>query len=115
MLLNSLQFKTGVHLLKVELTQLPSPVLLKGVQKPAIQFVIAKNNPWTNAVLMLHTRFDLPDAFEMNGLTILPFLDEIQQAHKVACRKKITKKPSTRKAPCVKHEFGTCQSIEDNK
>ena len=40
---------------------------------------------------------------------------EIQQAHKVQCRKKVTKKPSTRKAPCVKHEFGTCQSIEDNR
>ena len=90
-------------------------VLLTGVQKPGIEFVMAENNPWTNAVLMLHTRFDLPDAFEMNGVTILPFLDEIQIAHKVALRKKVTKKPSTRKAPCVKHEFGTCQSIEDNR
>ena len=90
-------------------------VLLTGVQKPGIEFVMAENNPWTNAVLMLHTRFDLPDAFEMNGVTILPFLDEIQQAHKVQCRKKITKKTSTRNTPCVKHEFGTCQSIEDNQ
>ena len=30
-------------------------------------------------------------------------------------RKKIIKKESTRKAPCVKHEHNTCKSIEDNQ
>ena len=90
-------------------------IQLKAGQKPGIEFVMAENNLWTNAVLMLHTRFDLPDAYEMNGLIPLTFLDEIQQAHRIECRKKITKKESTRKAPCVKHEFATCQSIEDNK
>ena len=90
-------------------------IQLKAGQKPAIEFVMAENNLWTNAVLMLHTRFDLPDAYEMNGLILLTFLDEIKQGHLVECRKKITKKESTRKAPCVKHEFATCQSIEDNK
>ena len=62
-----------------------------------------------------YTRFDLPDAYELNGVTILPFSDEIKQVHKVECRKKISKKASTRKAPCVKHEYGTCQNIEANR
>ena len=90
-------------------------VQLNAGQFPAIEFVMAEKNLWTSAILILHTRFDLPDANEMNGVTKLIFLDEIQQAHLIECRKKITKRESTRRAPCVKHEFGTCQSIEDNK
>ena len=90
-------------------------VQLNAGQFPAIEFVMAEKNLWTSAILILHTRFDFPDANEMNGVTKLIFLDEIQQAHLIECRKKITKRESTRRAPCVKHEFGTCQSIEDNK
>ena len=90
-------------------------VQLNAGQFPAIEFVMAEKNLWTSAILILHTRFDLPDANEMNGVTKLIFLDEIQQAHLIECRKKITKRESTRRTPCVKHEFGTCQSIEDNK
>ena len=76
---------------------------------------MAENNPWKEAMLMLHTRSDLPDAYQLNGHTILPFSDEIKQVHNVEFRKKISKKESTRKAPCVKHEYSTCQSIEDNR
>ena len=90
-------------------------VQLNAGQFPAIEFVMAEKNLWTSAILILHTRFDFPDANEMNGVTKLIFLDEIQQAHLIECRKKITKRESTRRTPCVKHEFGTCQSIADNK
>jgi hypothetical protein len=90
-------------------------ILLKAGQKPGIEFVMAETNPWTTAVLLLHTRFDLPDAYELNGVTILLFSDEIKQVHKVECQKKKSKKESTRKASCVKHEYGTCRSIEANR
>ena len=43
-------------------------IQLKAGLKPGIEFVMAENNLWANALLMLHTRFDLPDAFELNGV-----------------------------------------------
>ena len=90
-------------------------VLIEAGTRTGIEFVIAENNPWKEAMLMLHTRSDLPDAYQLNGHTILPFSDEIKQVHNVEFRKKISKKESTRKAPCVNHEYSTCQSIEDNR
>ena len=90
-------------------------VSLKAVERPAIEFVMAENNLWKDASLMLHTRFDFPDASKLNGFLELSFLEEIHKVHKVEFRKKISKKESTRKAPCVKHEDKTCRSIEDNR
>ena len=91
-------------------------VSLNPGERPGIEFIIAKNNPWKNVGLMLHTRFDLPDAFGYNGIQYIDlFLDEIHKAHKVQFRKKISKKESTRKVPCGKHEYMTCLSIEDNR
>ena len=90
-------------------------VLSKGGQNPAVNFVMAKNNPWKETALILHTRFDLPDAYQLNGLIALSFLNEIHKGHVVEFRKKISKKESTRKAPCVKYEYSTCESIEDNQ
>ena len=89
-------------------------VLLKSGERPAIEFTMAENNPWKDIGLMLHTRFDLPDAFELNGFLFLSFLDETHKTHKVEFRKKIMKKETTRKTPCVKNEYDTCQSIENN-
>jgi hypothetical protein len=83
--------------------------------RPGIEFFIAENNVWPNASLMLHTRVDLPDAKQLNGFLPLPFSKQIKKAHKVEIRKKIIKRESTRKAPCVIYEPKTCQSIEDNK
>ena len=50
----------------------------------------------------------------MNGDLTLSFSDKIKQAHKVTIRKKINKRESTRKVPCVKYEYLTCKSIEGN-
>ena len=83
--------------------------------RPGIEFIIAENNVWPNASLMLHTRFDLPDAKQLNGFLPLRFSDKIKKAHKVELRKKIIMRESTRKAPCVMYDPKTCQSIEDNK
>ena len=89
-------------------------VLLNSGQRPGIEFIMAENNLWKDVGLILHTRFDLPAAFELNGFLTLSFLDETHKVHKVEFRKKIIKKETTRKAPCVKNEYETCQSIEDN-
>ena len=89
-------------------------VSLKRGERPGIEFIIAEDNPWKDLGLMLHTRFDLPDGFGFNGFNVL-YLDEIHKVHKVEFQKKISKKESTRKAPCVKHEYLTCLSIEDNR
>ena len=89
-------------------------VSLKPGERPGIEFIISKDNPWKDVGLMLHTRFDLPDGFGLNGFIVLS-LDEIHKVHKVEFRKQISKKESTRKAPCVKHEYLTCLSIEDNR
>jgi hypothetical protein len=87
---------------------------LETEQSPGVEFTMAKDNPWKDASLMLHTRFDLPDAYQLNGRVALSF-NEINKGHVVAFRKKIGEKESTRKAPCVKHEYNTCKSIEDNR
>ena len=64
-------------------------VLIEAGERIGIEFVMAENNPWKEAMLMLHTRSDLPDAYQLNGHTILPFSDEIKQVHNVEFRKKI--------------------------
>ena len=61
-------------------------------KRSGIEFVMAENNPWKEAMLILHTRSDLPDAYQLNGHTILPFLDEIKQVHNIEFQKKISTK-----------------------
>ena len=83
--------------------------------RPGIEFVMAENNQWQMISLLLHTRFDLPDAIQLNGYFVISFSDKIKQAHKFELRKKINKRESTRNVPCVEYEHRTCKSIEDNK
>ena len=91
-------------------------VPLKTASRPGIQFVMVENNIWQVASLMLHTRFDLPDAFQLYGYLALSFANQYKskKVYKVELRKKIIKRESTRRAPCGKYERYTCQSIEDN-
>ena len=79
-----------------------------------IEFVMAEKHLWQTTELILHTSVDLPDAPLFNGFSTLSFSDQIKQAHTVDIRKKINKRESTRKVPCVKYEYLTCRSIEDN-
>ena len=66
-------------------------VPLMGGQSPFIKFVMAENNPWNDLALGLHTRLDLPDALQLNGLVALSFL-KVHKNHVVEFRKKISKK-----------------------
>ena len=79
-----------------------------------IEFVMAEKHLWQTTELILHTSVDLPDAPLFNGFSTLSFSDQVKQAHTVDIRKKINKRESTRKVPCVKYEYLTCRSIEDN-
>ena len=90
-------------------------VSIEAGERPGIEFVMAENNPWQSLELMVHSRFDLPDASWLFGWKTLSFSYETKEAYRVLIRKKINKKESTRKAPCVKHEYNTCQSIENNE
>ena len=90
-------------------------VSVETVGRPGIEFVMAENNQWKMVNLMLNTRYDLPDAIQLNGYFVISFSDKIKQAHKFELRKKISKRESTRNDPCKKYEHRTCQSIKDNK
>ena len=90
-------------------------VSVETVGRPGIEFVMAENNQWQMVNLMLNTRYDLPDAIQLNGYFVISFSDKIKQAHKFELRKKINKRESTRNVPCKKYEHRTCQSIKDNK
>ena len=87
-------------------------VSLEASGRPGIEFVMAENNLWQTAKLILHTRFDLPDAYQLRGYVPLSFSDNIKKALKVEIQKKINSRESTRKIPCVKYGQRTCQSIE---
>ena len=90
-------------------------VSLENAGRPGIEFVMAENNQWKMVNLMLNTRYDLPDAIQLNGYFVISFSYKIKQAHKFELRKKINKRESTRNVPCMEYERKTCQSIEDNK
>ena len=77
--------------------------------------MFAENNPWQKLWIKLHSKNDLPDAALLNGFTIISFSNEIKEGHKINVRKKIINRESTRKVPCEKYEYETCQSMEDNK
>ena len=78
-----------------------------------IEFVLFENIIWQHMHLLVHTRFDSPDAYFLNGY--LSITKRIRKAHMVELRKKIFKRESTRKLPCTKYERRTCQSIKDNE
>ena len=90
-------------------------VSLENAGRPGIEFVMTEKNPWQTVGIMLHTRFDLQDAYALNGYFIIPFSDKIKEVHQFDVQKKINKRESTRKVPCEKYEYRTCQSIEKSK
>ena len=83
--------------------------------RPGIEFVLAENNIWQKFIVMLHTKYDFPDAFQLNGHLGLSFADSLKEGHLIEVRKKISKRDSTRRVPCVQHEHNTLQSIINNK
>ena len=85
--------------------------------RPGLIFGIAESNPWRKVFVMVHARNDSPDALQLNGLLSvnLPPSTTKPEIHKIDLKKKINKRESTRKTPCVQYEYNTCQNIEDNQ
>ena len=71
-------------------------------KRPGLEFVMAEDNPWQNPEIILHARFDLPDAKRLIGFLPLSFSDKTKEVHRVLLRKKnqqerINKKSTLRK------------------
>ena len=90
-------------------------VAYKGGMRPGLEFILNDNNTWNEPVIILHSNYDLPDAYLMNDLIELSFSNKNYETHKIKVRKMVTKRESTRKVPCVQYEHETCRSIEDNQ
>ena len=61
------------------------------------------NNPWKSVSFMLHTKDDLPDALLLNGFQNMKFLNATRQEHRLDLKKKMNRRESTRKVPCVQY------------
>ena len=72
------------------------------------------NTSWTGIIVLLHTKYDLPDSGIFNGKNFIVISNSISELHKIEIRKKYSIRESTRRVPCVFYEKKTCQSIEDN-
>ena len=83
--------------------------------RPGIEFVMAEKNPLQTAKLLMHARFDLPDAYQLRGYVPLSLSDNIKKTLEVGIQKKVNMRESTRKVPCAKYERRTCESIEKHQ
>ena len=72
-------------------------ISIEAGERPGIEFVMAENNPWQSLELMVHSRFDLPDASWLFGWKSLSFSDETKEAYRVLIQKKVNKKSTMRK------------------
>ena len=85
------------------------------IWRPGIGIEMVENNPWKRVSTILHTKDDLPDALLLNGFQNMKFLNATRQEHRMDLKKKMNRRESTRRVPCVQYEYNTCQSIEDNQ
>ena len=86
----------------------------QGYARPEFDFILSENIPWENLRILLHTKYDLPDAYQLNGRIQIRISKNSTKAHMIGVRKKISDRESTRKIPCTQYEYMTCQNIEDN-
>ena len=86
----------------------------KEYKKPGIEFFFVEDIPWKEIRVLFHTKYDLPDALQLNGESILSISNETKQSFWIGIRKNIGKRESTRKTPCTTYEYTTCKNIEDN-
>ena len=82
--------------------------------RPSIELIF-DSSPWEKIQLILHSKHDLPDAAELNGLNYLLISNQTKEAHYInILKKKRSTRQSTRTAPCTEYEHKTCRNIEDN-
>ena len=59
-----------------------------GSQRPGFEFILARNIPWQQIVVILHSKYDFPDAWMINGHSTLLMSNETFEAHTIKIRKK---------------------------
>ena len=83
--------------------------------RPGIEFVMAEKNPLQAAKILMHAKFDLPDAYQFRGYVPLSLSGNINKTLEIGIQKRVNMRESTRKVPCVKYERRTCESIEKHQ
>ena len=82
--------------------------------RPSIELIF-DSSLWEKIQLILHSKYDLPDAAELNGLNYLMISNQTKEAHYInILKKKRSTRESTRTTPCTEYEHKTCRNIEDN-
>ena len=89
-------------------------ILYQGYARPEFDFLLSKNIPWKKIRIFLHTKYDLPDAYQLNFRIDVKISNKTRFAHGILIRKTTSDRESSRKIPCTKYEYNTCQNIEDN-
>ena len=87
----------------------------KETSRPGILFSLAPNSHWEKVSILLHSKYDFPEAKTMNGANVISLSNDTFIHHKLETQKKVSKRIGTRKSPCVQYEYQTCKNIEDNK
>ena len=87
----------------------------EGFARPTFDFYISESSLLENLRILLHTKTDLPDAFQLNGRIPIKIANEMRKRYGIIIQKKFSTREVTRKIPCNKYEYITCQNIEDNK
>ena len=85
-----------------------------GFATPDFVFHLSNKIPWKKMRIFLHTKYDLPDAYQLNGMIQVEVSNITKRASNIAIKKSISKRESTRQIPCTQYEYMTCQNIEDN-
>ena len=86
-----------------------------GFARPVVVFLLSNEILVENLRILLHTKYDLPDAFQLNGKIPIKISNQTRKRSSIIIRKKVSRRETTRKSPCNKYEYITCQNIENNK
>ena len=78
----------------------PILAFCEGSTRPQLELTFAENIPWNDVSLILHTKYDFPDANVLNGFTSLSNLKENKKLHLLEIRK-LSVKESQHETPLV--------------
>ena len=84
-------------------------------RKPGVEFLFVEDVSFDKMLIFLHTRYDFPDVFQLNGENELSISNETKLSFWIDVKKRVSKRESTRKTPCNPYEYTTCINVEDNK
>ena len=79
-----------------------------GFATPDFVFHLSNKIPWKKIRIFLHTKYDLPDAYQLNGMIQVEVSNITKRASNIAIKKSISKRESRRQIPCTQYEYMTC-------